>query len=155
MLWGIVLLLAVCIILKEYDNRPQSDWRGAVTINTAVSLLTTVAKLGFTAANTAALGQLRWNWYSNPRPLSDWVTFDTASRGSPWGFCSTAVETSCSPFGVYRAFVSLAGIFFASLTQQAFTFRSTVSPTNSGTAILPRSLVTARQSILSKFSSQT
>lgn len=122
LLWGIIGVLIIVALLLVYNNRPQSDWSGSISLNSLVALLTTVAKLGFVSANTAALGQLRWNWYSSPRPLGDWVTFDQASRGSPSGSASLMWKIRGLHLAPIGAFVSLAAIFFSSLTQQALVF---------------------------------
>lgn len=136
-LWSCLCILVIILILRLYDNRPRSDWPESVTINTTVSLLTTVSKLGFVAANTAALGQLRWNWYSKPRLLGDFDGFDTASRGSPVGSLMLIWKLHVRHLASIGALVSLVAIFFSSLTQQAISFRE--RNLVQGTASLPRS----------------
>lgn len=121
-LWSLGCVMSIILLLKLYDNRPQTAWPVNVTINTTISLLTTVGKLGFVAANTAALGQLRWNWYSNPRKLSDIASFDTASRGSPIGSMQLIMKLHVRYLASIRAVVSIVAIFYISLTQQALSF---------------------------------
>lgn len=129
-------VLAIIIILRIYDEHPLTDWSGSITINTTVALLTTVAKLGLIAANSGALGQLRWNWYSKPHLLSDLNSFDDASRGSPWGSVQLLLKLHVRHLASTGAFISLAAIFFSSLTQQALTFPS--RSISSGSARIPR-----------------
>lgn len=135
-LFSFVIVLVIIFILRIYDQRPLTDWSGSITINTTVALLTTVAKLGFVAANSAALGQLRWNWYSKPHLLSDLKGFDDASRGSPWGSVQLLLKLHVRHLASTGAVISLAAIFFSSLTQQALTFPSRYVP--SGSARMPR-----------------
>ncbi|KAK5011915.1 hypothetical protein LTR60_004658, partial [Cryomyces antarcticus] len=106
-LFSCTTVLSIVIILRVYDERPRTDWPEGITINTTVALLTTTAKLGLVAANSAALGQLRWNWYSKPHLLSDLKEFDDASRGSHWGSVQLLLKLHVRHLASTGAFISL------------------------------------------------
>ncbi|PYH88760.1 hypothetical protein BO71DRAFT_390984 [Aspergillus ellipticus CBS 707.79] len=74
------VLAAMAIILAKYDGHAQPNWRN-VSLNSVISWLSTLAKAGILYAVSESLGQLKWIWFSQRRPLSDLGCFDSASRG--------------------------------------------------------------------------
>ena len=89
MLVGIAAVITLCVILRRYDGNPvpQSNtvFGANVTLNTLVSILSTLAKAAFLCAVSECISQLKWSWYSKrQRPLQDLAVFDEASRGA-WG----------------------------------------------------------------------
>lgn len=75
-------LIAILVFLKVYDSRPQPQWPSYITINTVISLLTAVMKAPLLLSTAACISQTKWIHYqANPRPLTDFVVYDNASRG--------------------------------------------------------------------------
>lgn len=76
-------------LLFRLDHKPQPDWTshvGAVTVaispNTLVALLSTLARLCLLVPIARSLAQLKWVWFAErPRILADLEVFEDASRG--------------------------------------------------------------------------
>lgn len=89
--WEIVLLLlgTVCValmiaILAVMDNKPLEYWRLPIRPNSLISVLSALARSFLLFPITEALGQLKWLYFEQARPLDQFHDFDEASRG-PWG----------------------------------------------------------------------
>jgi hypothetical protein len=73
---------AIVAILAHYDGRTFPSVLGGISINAIVAILSTVFKSSLIFSVSAALGQLKWDWFEKaPRQLIDMWTFDEASRG--------------------------------------------------------------------------
>lgn len=81
-----LLVLATPIIifatLYPHSGQPLPQWPFKVSINSLLS----VYGLGFKAVIgfilTSCIGQLQWAWFSDARPLTDVLHFDSATRGA-------------------------------------------------------------------------
>lgn len=81
----ILSLVATIIILAKYDGKPIYDWPYKVTLNAVISVVATITQVAVMLPVTSSLSQLKWIWFNEkPRPLVDFETFDSASRGF-WG----------------------------------------------------------------------
>ena len=77
---SIACLAAIALILGYYDGKavPQS----VITLNTAVSVLSTAARSGLIFVVSAVVGQMKWCWIrKSERQLQHLQTIDSASRG--------------------------------------------------------------------------
>lgn len=75
------VLVAIVVILTQYDGRPQPAWR-LMSLNSVISWLSTVSKGCVLSAISEGIGQLKWVWFTRKsRPLVDLGAFDGASRG--------------------------------------------------------------------------
>jgi hypothetical protein len=75
------LLLAIVLVLANYNHQPQPNWK-YVSLNSVISWLSTIAKACVLFTISEGLGQLKWVWFTQKkRPISDLRTFDSASRG--------------------------------------------------------------------------
>ena len=83
---SILAMTAIVVILAIYDSSSLPDWPSSITINSTISLFSTIAKLSMLSSVGATISQSKWLWYrqTEPRRLQDLQTFDDASRG-PWG----------------------------------------------------------------------
>ena len=84
-----VSTIALCKVLKKYDNNaapnPSKIVGINVTLNTLVSVLSTISRAALLLAVSECISQLKWIWYLNKyRPLEDLDVFNDASRGA-WG----------------------------------------------------------------------
>ena len=66
--------------LWNYHNRPLPSLPLGVTLNAILAFLTTVTKAALLFPVTESIGQWKWNWFQQARPLSDFQVFDSASR---------------------------------------------------------------------------
>lgn len=79
------ILLAIFGLLKAYDKKAQPQWPYGITLNSALSWLTTTLKSFLLIPAAACISQSVWVYYaSRPRSLKTLATYDAASRG-PWG----------------------------------------------------------------------
>jgi hypothetical protein len=82
---SLAALVAIIIVLKEYDQQTMPSWPLGITLNTLLAFLTAISQAGFVNPVFQGLSQMKWNWFvDKDRPLADFEKFDNASRGS-WG----------------------------------------------------------------------
>lgn len=82
---SLAALVAIVIVLKEYDQQTMPTWPLGITLNTLLAFLTAISQAGFVNPVFQGLSQMKWNWFvDKDRPLADFEKFDNASRGS-WG----------------------------------------------------------------------
>jgi hypothetical protein len=80
-----VAIFAIVALLHRENGRSLTDWKLAVSLNTVVAALGTLARTTLAFALSACIGQQKWNWLRRkPDGLVAWERFDEASRG-PWG----------------------------------------------------------------------
>lgn len=107
---GTALIVALAIILRIYDGKSPPElghaFGTAITLNTIVSLLSTVAKATLLFTVAECIGQQKWMYFMRrSRQLSRMSSFDQASRGI-WGGLTLIWETKamyCSCRGVNSA----------------------------------------------------
>ncbi|OJJ67567.1 hypothetical protein ASPBRDRAFT_47625 [Aspergillus brasiliensis CBS 101740] len=79
---AVAALVAIIIVLYNYDNRPMPDWPYGITLNAVVSVLVTLMKAAMIFPITEGLSQLKWSWFNRRNQLSDLSLLDAASRGA-------------------------------------------------------------------------
>lgn len=89
-LLGIAAVVALCLLLKRYDGKPAPRTNTVVglniTLNTLVSILSTISRAALLLSVSECISQSKWSWYlDGPRPLEDLDIFDKASRGASGG----------------------------------------------------------------------
>lgn len=77
-------LLAIVATVYPYNGHPMPQWPYCLSINTLIAIYTTILKATMLTITAEGLSQLKWLWFSRPRPLQDLTRYDMASRG-PWG----------------------------------------------------------------------
>lgn len=76
-----VSFAAIVSVLHHFNQTPVFDWH-SISLNTLVSVLSTVTKTLLLLAVTACLSQWNFIWFSQSRrPLIHFDVFDSASRG--------------------------------------------------------------------------
>lgn len=79
---ALVLLIGIAIIFWYMDNKPLSAWRGRVSLNATISILTTACATALMHGVSAFISQSKWLYFKNEsRKLVDFEIFDGASRG--------------------------------------------------------------------------
>lgn len=80
------LVLAIPIIifgtLYPHSGQPLPQWPFRVSINSLLSIYALVLKASIGFILTSCIGQLQWAWFSETRPLTDMLRFDSATRGA-------------------------------------------------------------------------
>lgn len=84
-------LMGIIIFASHYNDGPTPIWSMpvnkynktfTVTMNSILSLLSTIAKICVLIPVSKGLGQLKWIWFAKKeRSLRDIETFESASRG--------------------------------------------------------------------------
>lgn len=96
----ILAIVAIIIVLVHYNRKPSPSWPYQITLNTLVSVFSTLLKAmmmfavaeceflfrnqGLVTDTNQGISQLKWIWFKKPRSLTDLTVFENASRG-PWG----------------------------------------------------------------------
>ncbi|PYI04662.1 hypothetical protein BO78DRAFT_462472 [Aspergillus sclerotiicarbonarius CBS 121057] len=79
---AVAALVAIIVVLYNYDGQPIPDWPYGITLNALISLLVTVMKAAMVFPITEGLSQLKWSWFNRGNRLSDLSLLDAASRGA-------------------------------------------------------------------------
>ncbi|KAL1847413.1 hypothetical protein Daus18300_013945 [Diaporthe australafricana] len=109
-------LCAIIGILYPNQTKILPDWPFDVSINTAVSILSTGLKTCAVLILTEGISHLKWKWFLKTRPLHDLVVFDNATRG-PWG----CLRLLFLPRGTHLAASLGAGLILLTLAVDPFT----------------------------------
>lgn len=114
---ALCLLIGIAIIFWYMDKKSLSAWRGAISLNATVSILTTACTTALMHGVSSFIGQSKWLHFKNgPRKLTDLETFDGASRGV-WGsiMLLTTVKWNIATIG---AFITILRLAFSPFAQQ-------------------------------------
>ncbi|KAL4864707.1 hypothetical protein BDV12DRAFT_200871 [Aspergillus spectabilis] len=128
------LLIGIAFIFWHMDNKPLSAWRGRVSLNATISILTTACATALMHGVSTFISQFKWLYFkSRPRRLADFETFDGASRGV-WGsiLLLTTVKWNLATIG---AFVTILRLTFSPFAQQVVLIeqRDIISPADTAT----------------------
>jgi len=78
----LILLAAIIGILAHYDGASIPHWQYGITLNTLVSVFTTISTFTLLAPVSAAIGQLKWlRLTERSRALDEFCAIHDASRG--------------------------------------------------------------------------
>jgi hypothetical protein len=69
------------ITLGKGDHQYQRYYDLQITINSILSIFSTILKGTILIPVAASLSQLKWTWFHEGRPLMDFQMFDAANRG--------------------------------------------------------------------------
>jgi hypothetical protein len=92
--WGLELfavsvslasIIAIVAVLYHENGKPLTVWKFALTLNTIIAVLGTLARTTLAFALSSCVGQQKWTWLRRKTDrLVAFERFDEASRG-PWG----------------------------------------------------------------------
>lgn len=106
LLFSAVCLIAIGAILRVYNGHDVPHFYKGLTLNTIISILATTSKSALLFAASAAIGQLKWDWFQgSTRNLHDIVMFDDASRGPLGAFTMLA-----SPRIAFKSIATIGAI---------------------------------------------
>ena len=162
------LLIILVVILYVFDNRPLSDWQGAISLgnysvnispNFIVSVLGTIIKSAVLVSIEAGLSQTKWIWFTlRKRSLLDYKRFDDASRG-PLGSAKLLLAVTnirfvvsrelpfLLPYTLYRDFASfgalliIIGLVFDPFLQLLISYQGMLGDISGGSVLLARSSI--------------
>ncbi|KAJ4984100.1 hypothetical protein SVAN01_10388 [Stagonosporopsis vannaccii] len=105
-------IVALVAVLYRENGRPLSGWTLAITLNTVIAALGTLARTTLAFAISACIGQQKWAWLRRtPDSLVAWERFDEASRG-PWGGARLFVWLRMRHWAALGALVTVGSIAF-------------------------------------------
>ncbi|KAL8698398.1 MAG: hypothetical protein Q9224_001869 [Gallowayella concinna] len=160
---GIAIFVALCSVLRHYDGKPVrptiSILGGNITLNTLVSILSTISKAALLFTVSGCISQSKWSWYLNQqKPLGELSVFDEASRGA-WGAlqlivkinirCGTdpiafnfsgSADPNDSQIASVGALLIIGGLAVVPLSQQLVHYIPQDVPGNLGSATIPAAL---------------
>ena len=84
MLISILSLLCIVVILRIHEGRRLPDWPFSITINSLVSIFSTIMGMTILVPLEQCISQAKWHWFQEYHPLADMDMYDQGSRG-PWG----------------------------------------------------------------------
>lgn len=100
LLLSFAMLAAIIVTLVVHRDRSLPQWPGLISINSLIAIFTSILKaslilpvaegrklmdfLRMRNLHEIGLGQLKWQWFRETRPLIDLDRLDSATRG-PWG----------------------------------------------------------------------
>lgn len=70
--------------IYPYQGQPLPHWPYTLSINSIVAFYAEVMRVAMILVLGECLSQLKWSWFTQPRPLDHIEHYDNASRG-PWG----------------------------------------------------------------------
>ncbi len=88
---AICMITIICVLLY-YDGKALPRWALGITLNGFISVFSNLAKASLILPTAEALGQLKWSWFRQSKPMMDFEIFDSASRG-PWGAFLLSLRT--------------------------------------------------------------
>ncbi|KAI1857459.1 hypothetical protein JX265_011194 [Neoarthrinium moseri] len=117
--WVAVGLLAATVsILAHYEGQKLPEWPFSINLNTLIALLSTILRAAMLVAVAEVLGQLKYGYFSRPRPLKHLHDFDRASR-SVNGSIKLLFIAPKSLLAVIGAIVTILSLAIGPFTQQA------------------------------------
>ncbi|KAJ5365853.1 hypothetical protein N7517_008739 [Penicillium concentricum] len=128
------LLVAIVVILTQYDDRPQPSW--TLSLNSVISWLSTVSKGCVLFSISEGIGQLKWVWFTRKsRPLVDLSIFDGASRGL-WGCAALVWRQRAKHFAALGSLAVILAIAFDPFVQNLIHYYPKLIVDPAGTAIV-------------------
>ncbi|KAI1322441.1 hypothetical protein F5Y16DRAFT_40772 [Xylariaceae sp. FL0255] len=108
-IFSLLLFTAIVVVLSNFDEKPFSDWRAPISLNTLLSALITFLFIFVSSAINMCVLQLKWNHFASTHPISDLVLFDQ-NAVSVYGSLSLLIKRP------KNALVSLAAILTILIT---------------------------------------
>jgi hypothetical protein len=133
-------LLAIVVILRTTEGEPMPTWttddrrtgvRFTVTINSVISIFSTLVKSTLLIPVVASLHQLKWLWFKEERPLADVAVFEASSRG-PLGSLVLIWSLRGRALACLGAFIIIASLGIDFSLQQLVTYPLRPAPRGVG-----------------------
>ncbi|KAJ4984102.1 hypothetical protein SVAN01_10390 [Stagonosporopsis vannaccii] len=134
-------LLAIILVLRREEGKPLTAWTLAITLNTVIATLGTLARTTLAFALSACVGQQKWNWLSiRSDQLVAWERFDEASRG-PWGATRLFIWLRARHWAALGALVIIGTVAFDPFLQAVLTTKGQLDVDLQAQALIPQALV--------------
>ena len=134
-------LAAIIATLYPHQERPLPEWPHTLSVNTLVSIYVVVLEGTILLVTTEGLGQLKWRWLQDNRPLGDLVNYDEATR-NPIGAVTLLWRLrSRHPLSSIGALVTLIVLLVDPFTQQIIHYYDCSIPMRELQATVPQTNV--------------
>ncbi|KAI4869416.1 hypothetical protein F4820DRAFT_455779 [Hypoxylon rubiginosum] len=134
----VAMVAALVGTVYPYQNQPLPQWPYTLSINTIVAFYSEVMRAAMILVLGECLSQLKWSWFTQPRPLDHIEHFDNASRG-PWGsltlLWAIRLRAILPSIGAVMMILTLLLVPF---TQQIVQFYSCTVPDPTSNASIPK-----------------
>ena len=132
-----IAFAAIIITLLLHHDRPLPKWPSLISINTLISIFTTVMKASMLLPIAEGVSQLKWLWFREVRPLIDLERYDSASRG-PWGCCLLLLKRHTNHLAVLGAIITITAMAVDPFAQQVIQYDYCSTAATSIAASIPR-----------------
>ncbi|KAI1330236.1 hypothetical protein F5Y16DRAFT_363512 [Xylariaceae sp. FL0255] len=149
LLIAVSALVGIFFLLAFSANKPQPALPSLISINALLSILTSVMKAAILFPVARGISELKWIWYSRPRPLGDIDRWDAASKGPLGSFLLICRHPTSFPT-VMGAMVVCLSIAVDPFTQQILSFYSCPQPTSTLSTIPRTNNYTAGDTLLAE-----
>ncbi|KAF6820092.1 hypothetical protein CPLU01_12866 [Colletotrichum plurivorum] len=122
--------VAIIVILKKYDGKPPPG-SAYLNINTLVAIFSTILRASVAYIVAQIIGQSKWQWMENARPLRHLERLHNATTG-PWGSLKYLFLTWEPLVGIISAVVIILSAAIGPFSQQAATKNVCHGPKLSG-----------------------
>lgn len=131
-------LVAIFATLYPHQGKPLPEWPYQLSVNTLLSIYVVVMKGTILLVTAEGLGQLKWKWMQEKRPLQDLVTYVEATRG-PLGALKLLWRLHLRhPLTSAGALVTLLILAIDPFTQQMIHYYNCIVPMDGLQATMPR-----------------
>ena len=135
---SIACLAAIAAIVAYYDEKAVPE--SVITLNTAVSVLSTAARSGLIFVVSAVVGQMKWCWIrKSERQLQHLQTMDSASRG-PMGAIQMVALWTGGTLAAAGGILTVLLVAFSPFLQQLLDYPLRDAHTPSSDAWVPQNL---------------
>lgn len=111
-------LTAIVATLYPHQGKPLPQWPYQISVNSLISIYVVVLKGTILLVTAEGLGQLKWRWLLERRPLDDLVTYDQATRGALGALSHLWRLRLRHPLSSAGALITLAVLTIDPFTQQ-------------------------------------
>ena len=134
-----VLALGVIVgMLSGYSGKRLPEWPSLVSINSLISIFTSIMKSSMLLPIAEGISELKWIWFERRQHLTDMDKFDSASRG-PWGSFLLLFKTIRRNYlATFGALVMVVAMAIDPFTQQVIQYRDCLEPSRDQTATISR-----------------
>ena len=136
-LFAVIAFLALVILLAARKDKPLPNWPSLIGINSLVAILSSVLRVALLFPIAECISELKWLWFANPQPVSDFDRFDSASRG-PWGALKLLLKRPGNVLTSLGASISIMTLAVGPFVQQILQFSSCLILLEGSSAIVAR-----------------
>ncbi|KAK8073276.1 hypothetical protein PG994_004175 [Apiospora phragmitis] len=121
-LLSIGIIVAMFVLLVEYDGKVVTDWRFPINLTTLLALLSTVLRAALFVPITSIISQAKWKWFGDadrPRPLQDLQDIDMGSRSMLGALHMVPLAARASVPTLIAVLLSVVSLGIGPFVQQA------------------------------------